>query len=648
MKRWIRLLCLALLPYTALFSQKGTKPEGVSLLVPENPSCEQVIRLATQVRPSYRQLDYQQREMLGFIHIGMNTFTGKEWGTGKESPAIFNPSELNAEEWIRTFQTAGITGVILVAKHHDGFCVWPSKYTKHTVAHSPWRDGKGDLVKEVADACRKYGMKLCLYLSPWDMNAPTYGTEAYNDYYIHQLEELLTNYGPVYLLWFDGAGTQEEVSGKNMPFDWERIFRRARELQPDVLLSGNAPDVRWVGNEKGKGRSTEWCVQGVNESSELFGALIGYDHTRSDLGSVEDLQSKHRLVWYPSRGGLPLRRGWFYHPADDLSTKSLSYLIDSYFSTVGQNSNLLPNLSPEPSGKMPRRDAERLIEFGRLILDMKSVDYAKGAKAIADSCWEVASSETLTDESPFTSWNTVEGQTTASVILQLKEEATFNVIKLQENVRDFGQRVEQFAIDAWQEGDWKEIMTGTTIGYRRMLRLCTPIHTNKLRIRFLDARLSVSLGTVSCFFLQEVPEEEVLSTPSHEVCAKVSVQGFEGEEVKNLYDGNSATLWKGMLTQEPASFIFKMDQMASCNGIRYLPGTLSKGHVELYAVYASDDGLTWGDSLVNGRFGNIENNPVAQRIYLPRTQCKFVKLEVLKTVADSKEIEIAELTLVND
>ena len=274
-------------------NNKEIKNGGVTVDVPENITIENIEKLSTLVRPSARQLAYQQEEMLGFIHIGMNTYTNAEWGKGEESPQIFNPSNLNAEEWILTFKKAGINAVILVAKHHDGFCVWPSKYTEHSVKNSPWREGKGDLVKEVADACKKHNMKLCLYLSPWDMNASTYGTDTYNDYYIHQLEELLTNYGPVYLLWFDGAGIDSKTSGIEMPFDWERIFKRARELQPNVLLSGAAPDVRWVGNEAGRGRETEWSVQGIDDMSELFGGLVkGHQPMAKDLGSLEELMTQ--------------------------------------------------------------------------------------------------------------------------------------------------------------------------------------------------------------------------------------------------------------------------------------------------------------------------------------------------------------------
>ena len=423
-------LCLSLLIISSCTHSNIEKNEGVSVEVPINATPEQIVELATEVRPSYRQLDYQQREMLGFIHIGMNTFTGAEWGTGKESPAIFNPKDLDAEEWVKTFKDAGITAVILVCKHHDGFCVWPSKYTIHTVKYSPWREGKGDLVRDVAEACKKHNMKLCLYLSPWDMHEQTYGTDAYNDYYIHQVEELLSNYGPIYLLWLDGAGLSKETSGKEMKFDWTRIFKRARELQPDILLSGSGPDIRWVGNEAGKGRETEWCVQGINDTNILFGGRVeGLDDTAESLGSIEQLMSKKKLVWYPSRGGLPLRKGWFYNPNDDHTTKSIKYLINSYFSTVGQNSNLLPNLSPDKSGRFPAKDAKRLVEFGKMISEMKKTDYALGCTAKSLYGWgKPHEANLLTDQDPFTSWQTPKGVVKAGVEIKLEKKNLINAV----------------------------------------------------------------------------------------------------------------------------------------------------------------------------------------------------------------------------
>lgn len=608
------------------FARVAVAQESVSVTLPAHPTEEQVIRLATEVRPSYRQLDYQQREMLGFIHIGMNAFTGEEWGTGKEEPSLFNPSRLDAEEWVKTFKAAGISGVILVAKHHDGFCVWPSRHTDHSVAHSPWRGGKGDLVKEVADACRKLDMKLCIYLSPWDMHEKTFGTAAYNDYYIRQLEELLTNYGPVYLLWFDGAGTTSDVSGHEMPFDWERIFRRARELQPDVILSGNAPDVRWVGNEKGKGRETEWCVQGVNDMETLFGALTGYEATLPGLGSIGDLMTKKRLVWYPSRGGLPLRKGWFYNSRDDNTVKSLDYLVNSYFVTVGQNSNLLPNLSPDPSGRIPEKDAQRLIRFGEIIQRMKAMDYAEGAAAIALEGWAgEMDSAVMTDNDPFTSWHTADGVTSASLELRLKQPATVNVIKLQENVRDFGQRVERFAVDVMTASGWKEIARSTTIGYRKMLRLKEPVHAERFRIRIPDARISVSLGNVSMYYLEEIPVEN------------------EQVSAKKMVSKSNITIFA-----DGSAYILKLSADHILNGLSYLPEESIGKYIENYAVYLSMDGKQWGKPVATGRLGNIVNNPVEQYVPFEAAKARYVKLEVLKTTSGGKLPAVPQLELAGE
>lgn len=620
----IRLISIfAALAFGGCICAQNLKFEGRSVAIPEQASRKQVIELATQVRPSYRQLDYQQREMLGFIHIGMNTFSGLEWGTGKEEPSLFNPSRLDAEQWVSTFKDAGITGVILVAKHHDGFCAWPSKYTEHSVAHSPWRDGKGDLVREVADACRKYDMKLCIYLSPWDMHEPTYGTVAYNDYYIHQLEELLTNYGPIYLLWFDGAGVDSAVSGKEMPFDWERIFGRARELQPDVLLSGNAPDIRWVGNESGRGRETEWCVQGINNMENLFGTLIDYNPMATTLGGIDDLMTKKRLVWYPSRGGLPLRKGWFYSARDDNTTKSLKYLVNSFFDTVGQNANLLPNLSPNPDGLIPEKDARRLIDFGQIIQRMKSVDYARGAEITPISGWEGETpSVCITDDSPFTSWHTADGVLAAMAEVRLKQTATINVIKLQENVRDFGQRVEAFGIDVWDGSGWKEVAQSTTIGYRKMVRLPQPVQADRFRIRFTDARVSVSWGNLSMYYLEDVPDEDAV-----------------------VVDKNRLDASEFKVSVSDRSFIFKLNEKFQLSGLSYLPEENEAGYIEQYAIYLSQDGEDWGEPVSTGRFGNIANNPVEQYVSLNGGETMFVKLEVLKTTLPVEKLALPEFKL---
>lgn len=626
---------------STLFSCKVTdyNNNGISVKVPANVNIEKIEKLATQVRPSARQIDYQEQEMLGFIHIGMNTYTNAEWGKGKESPRIFNPAKLNAEEWVLTFKKAGINAVILVAKHHDGFCVWPSKYTEHSVKNSPWRNGKGDLVKEVADACKKHNMKLCLYLSPWDMNASTYGTEAYNDYYIHQLEELLTNYGPVYLLWFDGAGIDSKTSGVEMPFDWERIFKRARELQPNVILSGAAPDVRWVGNEAGRGRETEWCVQGIDDMNDLFGGLIkGHHPMAKNLGSLEELMDKKRLVWYPSRGGLPIRRGWFYNPKDDNSIKSLEYLVDSYFSTIGQNSNLLPNLSPNTSGIIPQKDASRLIEFGEIIKSMKSVNFAEGAIAIPLSSWEHTHKHNLFDKDPFTSWNTKDGIKKAELEIHLKEKAAFNVIKLQENIRDFGQRIEAFSIDALINNKWVEIGRSTTIGYRKLLRLKSTISTNKLRIRILNSRVSVSLGEISLYYLPPIQHAESLESKKYlyeKTWNIYTSEDFSNDKLlSSLLNINNNEPYYFDFTSNFKDFIITFDKKGTdIKTLTYLPlaNQTGYGHIDKYEVYLSKDGKNWGNPIVHERFNNIENNPIEQVVPIHKKEVKYLKLRVLST-----------------
>ena len=626
-----------------------TSKEGTAISVPENASREKIIELSTEVRPSYRQLDYQEREMLGFIHIGMNTFTGREWGTGTEDPAIFNPSELNAEKWVKTFKDAGITGVILVAKHHDGFCTWPSKFTNHSVANSPWREGKGDLVKEVSEACKKLDMKFCIYLSPWDMHEPTYGTNAYNDYYVNQIEELLKNYGPVYLLWFDGAGVNSSVSGKNMDFDWERIFQKAREIQPDILLSGAAPDIRWVGNEAGQGRETEWSVQGIDEENLLFGGEVkGLHATAENLGSIDDLTGKKRLVWYPSRGGLPLRKGWFYNSNDDNTTKSLEYLLNSYFSTIGQNSNLLPNLSPDKTGQIPEKDANRLIEFGKIITKMKEIDFAKNAEAIAVSGWEKNSKTgVLTDDDPFTSWQTPKGITNAEVEIKLKQAKLLNIIKLQENIRDYGQRVEAFEIEAWIDNKWIKIAHSTTIGFRKMIRLSEPIYTDRFRIRILNSRISVSLGNISMYYLPPIPKENTTNInpqPLKNDGWTISSYGVKENNgpITSIIDNNPSSIFEGTIEKIPAGFIIQLNKEYKLKTFSYIPDkTLNAGHIEEYAISFSLDGEKWENPVTKGRFGNIVNNPVEQVVSFKSHKAKFVKIEILKTTSDT--ISIPEL-----
>lgn len=631
---------------TALMASCGTVNEeasfkGVSVAIPKGATQEEILRLATEVRPSSQQLDYQSREMVGFIHIGMNTFTGREWGTGEEDPSIFNPTNMDIDQWIKTFHDAGITAVIYVAKHHDGFCTWPSKYTDHTIAHSPYKNGKGDMVREVADACHKYGIKLCLYLSPWDMHEKTYGTEAYNEFYINQTKELLSNYGPVYLMWYDGAGTITPEGVQKAPIDWDRFYAVADSLQPGILRSGKM-DIRWIGSEAGKGRENEWCVQGVNGAHGIFAF-----QTDPKLGTIEDYVKKDHLVWCPSRGGLPIRKGWFYNTKDDHSIKSLSYLVDSYFSLVGQNSNVLPNLSPNKEGRIPERDAERLIAFGNIIRQMKSIDYAKGAVVTPVSGWSgKTDSKWIVDDDPFTSWQTPDGVKQAVAEIKLKAPAEINVIKLQENVRDYGQRVVEFAVDAWLDGEWKEVGKRQAIGYRKMIRLSQPVTTDRFRVRFLDARVSISWGNFSLYRLPDIPEEEDVVPENKKIAmgnCKIRTQGLDGDELSALTDGNVETIYRSKIGTSNGEFIFELPQKESMSAVSYLPvHSESEGHIEFYELYTSEDSKNW-EKIADGRFDNIQNNPIEQMITFQERDVRYVKFVVKKVTSASGQFCVSEM-----
>jgi alpha-L-fucosidase len=341
-------------------------------------SMEQIIEKAANVTPSANQLAWQRLEFNAFIHFGINTFTGKEWGEGNEDPALFNPAQLDARQWVRVIRDGGMKMVIITAKHHDGFCLWPSQYTRHSVASSPWKKGKGDVVGEVAAACREYGVKFGFYLSPWDKHEKTYGDSAkYNEFFRNQLRELLTRYGEVSEVWFDGA-CGKGSNGKKQVYDWNSYYALIRELQPGAVIAIMGPDVRWVGTESGRGRETEWSVvpdvvqnlDSVAASSQqhpVDGAFIPGDLTASDIGSRDRLKDAKALVWYPAETDVSIRPGWFYHSAGDNRVKSPEKLAGIYFSSVGMNSVLLLNIPPDKSGLIHDNDIRSLHGMKKII-----------------------------------------------------------------------------------------------------------------------------------------------------------------------------------------------------------------------------------------------------------------------------------------
>lgn len=437
------------------------------------------IKEAAQVVPSERQIKWHEMEFYAFVHFTVNTYTDREWGNGDEDPAIFNPVEFNADQWVEACKSAGMKGLILTCKHHDGFCLWPSRYTEHSVKNSPWKDGKGDIIKEVSEACRRAGIKFGVYLSPWDRHERTYGdSPKYNEYFMNQLRELLTNYGEIFSVWFDGA-CGEGPNGKRQVYDWEAYYKLIRELQPDAVISVCGPDIRWCGNEAGHCRESEWSVvpahlrdnEKIQEKSQKvddgeFSKRI--DTCDADLGSRDIIKNIDELVWYPAEVNTSIRPGWFYHSSEDGKVKSLDELLGVYYGSVGGNSSFLLNIPPDKRGLFHENDVARLKELGQVIRKTFEVNQAKDATAFASETMdENHDANLIFDADRETYWCPCEGTEKAVIEIDMNNDKTFDRVVIMEHIRS-GQRVEKFILEYKDEDEWKEFYRGTVIGYKRI------------------------------------------------------------------------------------------------------------------------------------------------------------------------------------
>ncbi len=450
---------------------------------------------AARVVPSERQLRWQALEFQAFVHFGLNTFTDREWGEGTEDPRLFNPTDLDADQWVEAVKAAGIRGLIVTAKHHDGFCLWPSGLTDHSVESSPWKGGQGDVVGEVAEACRKGGLAFGVYLSPWDRHEPSYGdSQRYNEHFKNQLRELLTRYGEVSEVWFDGA-CGEGPNGRRQVYDWAGYFALIRELQPGAVISIMGPDARWIGNEAGVTRESEWSVIPVTGFDDLPdekspGGIARLDAQAPDLGSfgriAEAARSGGRLLWYPGQADVSIRPGWFYHASEDDKVKSLDRLLDIYYTSVGGNAQLLLNVPPDKRGRIHENDARRLREWGDRLRATFSVNLAGKAgirvsgPGSADRLGAQGRRVTSRSLPPSFTWD-------------LGTPARFNVAMLKEDLR-LGQRIESFALDIRDGTGWKEIAAGTTVGWKKLLRF-PAVESTGVRVRLLGARGPVDLAS---------------------------------------------------------------------------------------------------------------------------------------------------------
>jgi len=454
--------------------------------------------------PSAGQLQWNEMEYYGFLHFGLNTFTGQEWGYGNVSPEKFNPTDFNADQIVGTAKKAGMKGLILTCKHHDGFCLWPSKYTDYSVKNSPWKNGKGDVVKEISEACAKYGLKFGVYLSPWDRNHADYGKSEYIEYYRKQLKELLTNYGPVFEVWFDGAngGTgwyggadEERKIDRSTYYDWENTWKIVRELQPDaVIFSDVGPDVRWVGNENGIAGDPCWATY----------TPVTADSTKPTPGNVKyqlgQSGTRNGKFWMPAECDVSIRPGWFYHDDQESLVKSPESLLDLYFKSVGRGASFLLNIPSDKRGLIPKEDSIVLVEFKKMRDQIFRINLAKKAKLTASNVRGDAEDFApihLIDEKHDTYWTTDDVITDPQLILEFDELVVFNVISLEEYL-PLGQRIDQWAIDIWENDQWKKIAEGTSIGSKLLWKgeLQT---TKKVRLRVIDSPVCPALSEIGLF-----------------------------------------------------------------------------------------------------------------------------------------------------
>lgn len=452
-----------------------------------------------QVVPSKRQRDHQELEFYGFLHFGVNTFTDREWGDGSDPPSVFQPTRFDADQWAETLAAAGMRGAILTCRHHDGFCLWPSKCTEYTVAASPFRNGKGDVVREVSEALKRHGLKFGIYLSPWDRHEPRYGRgREYDDYFVEQLTELLTGYGDIFCVWLDGA-CGEGPDGRVQSYDWERYYEVIRRLQPGACIAVCGPDVRWCGNEAGDTREQEWSVvpKRLQDNEKIRENSQQSDETEfrkkklssgdRDLGSRRVLEDEEELVWYPTEVDVSIRPGWFYHESEDGRVMSLEDLISVYDRSVGGNSTLLLNVPPTREGLIHERDAARLGELGACLRRREARNLADEAKLFAADAEDGCGIEHVRrDDAAF--YKTPDGCRTCEIRLTFQEPVTISMVVLKEDIR-FSQRIERFRIVTVEEGERVCLFEGQTVGYRRNA-VFRPVETKELLVKILESRVA--------------------------------------------------------------------------------------------------------------------------------------------------------------
>ena len=593
--------------------------------------------------PEQKQVDWQRMETYAFIHFGLNSFCDREWGYGDTDPKMFNPKRLDCEQWVKTLIAAGMKGVILTAKHHDGFCLWPFEGNDYNVSKSSWRNGKGNVVKELSEACKKHGLKFAVYLSPWDRSRADYGSPSYVDYFHSQLRDLLTNYGPVFEVWFDGAnggdgyygGARDKrtIDRKNY-YNYPRIYQILDSLQPQaVVFSDGGPGCRWVGNEKGFAGETNWAFIPKNT---IYPGYPNYPELQ--FGYPDGDQ------WTAAECDVSIRPGWFYHPEEDDKVKSPEQLADLYYRSVGHNATLLLNFPVDRNGLINPIDSANAVNFHKLIQRELGNNLVAGMKPkVSNERGGQFAAQALTDGSWDTYWATSDGVTSADITFTFKKAQKMNRIMLQEYI-PLGQRVKKFAVE-WldKNGTWKAVEQGeetTTIGYKRLLRFLT-VETKGLRVRILDSRGPICMNNMGVYYGGE--DAQLTWSPASVAMKSVpfSLKGFDEAQLTKVVDRNPSTV----LFADKNELLIDLGRDTKVSTLMYLPDQSENRHglIHSYTLAACKADGTNEHVLSSGEFSNIQNNPVLQTITFEPTTTRYLKLKADRMVNDGEQIGVAEL-----